>query len=166
MKFLITLMLIIVCETLCLDETEMSTNSFCREWPKSHFNVKKFYYNEIKLAYVHFETFEQLNIRCGILLPEKIGLLGMRPANKHLLLDSIFDIHPLLSSFIFYDEDNIIVIMTDLHGFNMRSYLYVENRTNTQESIKKTINTNHIMDSHFAFYLNETQFITSCAKSF
>ena len=142
MKFLISLLLIIIRETFCINETEMSTNSFCREWSKSHLNVKKSYYaDEFKIAYVHFETFEQLNIRCGIIFRENIVLLGMRPVNKHLLLDSTFDITPLLNSFMFADEDHIITVITDLHGFNMRSYLDVEKSTNSQESIEKTITT-------------------------
>ena len=71
----------------------ISTNSACHEWSKSYLNVNTFYsFPNFKHAFVKFASFEQLNISCGFLVEDRIMILGLKPINKHLLLDSTFDL--------------------------------------------------------------------------
>ena len=159
MKILIIL-LAITSHSLGLNVSETHLNSACQKWAKTHFKICNLYLlPSFKLAYVHFETFEQLNISCDLFIAQNITLLGLRPTNKHLLLDSNFDLRPLLGSFVFNQKSKTILIQ-DLRGFNMQPYL-------NEQPVEKKIDFVFLVECHFDFFLNSTRLVTPdlCVRS-
>ena len=131
----------------------------CDKWTKSYVHFTKMHFTMTSSAYVYFENMDQLNISCNQSLYDDIYFLGLISTNKNFLLESNFDIRPLLSSFSFIGSSTNIEFH-NLKGFNL-------NQNNHMTLIEQHINEIDFIDSYFDFYLNDTQLITKelCVRS-
>ena len=150
----------LVCQILFTIGDENQTSLACQKWSKSHLHfTKAYFFSGFNMAFVEFETFAQLNIKCGHLVEMRLYMLGIKPTVKNLLIDYTFDIRLFLDSFLF-EFDEIYLSIHNLKGFNL-------NLSNSRHLIEHNIYTSYFSDSYFDFYLNHTQLITKeqCARS-